>query len=118
MDDHSAFDMINDLTHMFQTQASQELYDTQRKLNACKMEEDQSVRSCVLNTRIYIDKLEHLGHPMPYVLAVNTILDLLPNSFDSFVMNYNMQGWDKTFRELHVVLKTAKKNVRSKSVVP
>ncbi|GKE34365.1 hypothetical protein Tco_1453687 [Tanacetum coccineum] len=38
-DDQITFDMINHLKNMFQTQASQELYDTQRKLNACKMEE-------------------------------------------------------------------------------
>nr|GEV63626.1 hypothetical protein [Tanacetum cinerariifolium] len=36
----NAYDMNNELKNMFQTQASQELYDTQRLLNASKMEED------------------------------------------------------------------------------
>ncbi|GJT40403.1 hypothetical protein Tco_0940268 [Tanacetum coccineum] len=70
-DDQITFDMINHLKNMFQTQASQELYDTQRKLN------------------------------MPHVLAVNTTLGSLTKLFDNFVVNYNMHGWDKSLRKLH-----------------
>ncbi|PWA95798.1 zinc finger, CCHC-type [Artemisia annua] len=81
---------------------SQELYNTQMQLNACKIEERQSLSSHVLKMKSYIDKLEHLGHPMPHVLAVNTILGSLAKSLDNF-----MQGWDKTLGELHAMLKTA-----------
>ncbi|GJU37568.1 retrotransposon protein, putative, ty1-copia subclass [Tanacetum coccineum] len=103
---------------MFQTQASQELYDTQMQLNACKMVEGQSVSSQVLKIKSYVDKLECLGHPLPHVLAVNIVLGSLPKLFDNFFMNYNMQGWDnKSLGELHSMLKTAEKNVSSKSVV-
>ncbi|GKA50176.1 hypothetical protein Tco_0743249 [Tanacetum coccineum] len=66
---HNAYDTINELKNLFQTQASQELYDTQRLLNACKMEEGQSVSSYVLEMKSYIDKLEHLRHSMPHVFA-------------------------------------------------
>ncbi|GKB51286.1 hypothetical protein Tco_0902039 [Tanacetum coccineum] len=119
MENHNAYDMINELKSMFQTQGSQELYDTQRRLNACKMEEGQSVSSHVLKIESYVDKLERLGHPMPHVLADNIVLCSLPNLFDNFVMNYNMQGWDnKSLRELHKMFKIAKKNVPSKTVVP
>ncbi|GJX08766.1 hypothetical protein Tco_0196698 [Tanacetum coccineum] len=44
--------------------------------HACKMEEGQSVSSHVSKMKSYIDKFEHLGHHMPHVLAVNTILDV------------------------------------------
>ncbi|PWA94636.1 zinc finger, CCHC-type [Artemisia annua] len=87
---------------------SQELYDTQMQLNACKMEDGQSVSSHVLKMKSFIDKLEHLGHPMPHVLAVNTI-------FGWIRLHARM---DKTIRELHVMLKTAEMNVSSKSIVP
>ncbi|GKA61462.1 retrovirus-related pol polyprotein from transposon TNT 1-94 [Tanacetum coccineum] len=58
---------------------------------------------------ISISRLERLGHPMPHVLAVNTILGSLPKSFHNFVMNYNMNVCDKTLGELHAILKTAEK---------
>ncbi|GJU89135.1 hypothetical protein Tco_1301558 [Tanacetum coccineum] len=66
----------------------------------------------------YLDKLERLGHPMPHMLVVNTVLGSLPNLFNNFVMNYSMQGWDnKSIEELHAMLKTGHKNVPSKIVV-
>ncbi|GJQ89836.1 hypothetical protein Tco_0000975 [Tanacetum coccineum] len=71
---HTVFDMINKLISMFQTQSRQELYDTQSQLNACNMEEGQSVSSRVLKMKSYINKMECLGHPMPLVLMVNTII--------------------------------------------
>ncbi|GJU52860.1 retrotransposon protein, putative, ty1-copia subclass [Tanacetum coccineum] len=74
MENRNAYATIKELTNMFQTQASQELYDTQRQLNACKMEKGQSVSSHVPKMKSYIDKLECLVHPLPHVLAVNTIL--------------------------------------------
>ncbi|GJU93819.1 hypothetical protein Tco_1318575 [Tanacetum coccineum] len=83
-----------------------------------EMENCQSVSSHVLKMKSFIDKLEHLGHPWSHVLAVNTVLGSVTKSFDNFVMNYNMHGWDnKSLGELHLMLKTAKKNVLSKSVV-
>ncbi|GJV07287.1 hypothetical protein Tco_1344943 [Tanacetum coccineum] len=82
------------------------------------MDEGQSVSSHVLKMKSFIDKLEHLGHPWSHVLAVNTVLGSVTKSFDNFVMNYNMHGWDnKSLGELHLMLKTAEKNVLSKSVV-
>ena len=73
----------------------------------CKMEEGQSVSSHILRMKSYIDRLERLGTPMPTRLAVNTILGSLPKSYDNFVMNFNMQGWEKSLSELHLMLKTA-----------
>ncbi|GJX43285.1 hypothetical protein Tco_0259961 [Tanacetum coccineum] len=46
---------------------------TPKQLNACKMEEGQSVSSCILKMKSYIHKLERLGHPMPHVIVVNTV---------------------------------------------
>ncbi|GKB90281.1 hypothetical protein Tco_0962553 [Tanacetum coccineum] len=70
------------------------LAEQNKQLNACKMEEGQSVSSHVLKMKSYIDKLKRLGHPMPHV-------------------------WDnKSLGELHAMLKTTKKNVPTKIVVP
>ncbi|GJR67419.1 hypothetical protein Tco_0013484 [Tanacetum coccineum] len=84
-----------------------------------KIEEGQSVSSYVLKMKSYIKNLERLGHHMPHVLAVNTVLGSLPKSFVNFVMNYKMQGWDnKSLGELHAMLKTTEKNMPSKMLVP
>ncbi|GKC07612.1 hypothetical protein Tco_0999222 [Tanacetum coccineum] len=117
-DDRIAFDMINELKNLFQTQAIQELYDTQRQLNACKMEEGQSVTSHVLKMKSYIDKFEHLGHHMPHVLADNIVLCSLPNLFDNFVMNYNMRGWDKDGGVKRKSWKKRKGNFKYRKKVP
>ena len=63
----------------------------------------------------YIDRLERLGTPMPTRLAVNIILSSLPKLYDNFVMNFNMQGWEKSVSELHLMLKTTEQNIPSKS---
>nr|GFB01353.1 zinc finger, CCHC-type [Tanacetum cinerariifolium] len=69
MEDRTSYDMLIELKNLFQTQASQELHEAQKLLNSCKMEEDQSVSSHVLNMKSYIDRLELLGHLMPHALA-------------------------------------------------
>ncbi|GJY34168.1 hypothetical protein Tco_0418637 [Tanacetum coccineum] len=65
----------------------------------------------------YIDSLEHLGHLMSSVPAVNTVLGSLTKSFNNFVVRYNMNSYDKYVDELHVMLKNAEKYVSSKNVV-
>lgn len=74
--------------------------------------------SHALKMKSYIDRLEKLGTPMPTLLAVNTILASLPKSYDNFVMNYNMNGWEKTLSELHAMLKSAEQNIPSKDPNP
>ena len=90
MEDRNAYEMIAELKNMFQKQAHQELFETQKLLHTCKMEEGQSVSSHVLRMKSYIDRLERLGTPMMTRLAVNIILGSLPKSYDNFVMNFNM----------------------------
>lgn len=117
-EDQTAYDMITELKNMFQKQAHLELFETQKLLHTCKMQEGTSVSSHVLKMKSYIDRLERLGTPLPPLLAVNTILGSLPKSFDNFVMNYNMQGWEKSLSELHQMLKTAEQNVTSRVTNP
>ncbi|KAD7117932.1 hypothetical protein E3N88_05200 [Mikania micrantha] len=47
-------------------------------------------------------------------MAADFILNSLPKSYDQFVMNFNMNAWEKTVPELHGMLKTAEMNVPSK----
>ncbi|GKE60443.1 hypothetical protein Tco_1510810, partial [Tanacetum coccineum] len=64
-----AYDMLQELKAMFSKQAKQELLQTVREFHACKQEEGQSVSSCVLKMKSYIDNLERLGQPVSQNLS-------------------------------------------------
>ncbi|KAJ0765449.1 putative RNA-directed DNA polymerase [Helianthus annuus] len=113
---HGAYDMITQLKEMFLQQARVERFETVRALHACRMEETQSVSSYVLKMKSHIDRLERLNCPVSKELATDLILNSLTKKFESFVMNYNMNGWDKSIGELHAMLKTAEAGMGKKAL--
>ena len=44
---------------------------------------------------------------------MDIILQSLPELYDGFVINYNIQGMNKTVSELHGMLKNAEKNIKT-----
>ena len=111
----AAFEMIAHLNEMLQQQARTEPFDTVRALHACRMDEGGDVSAHVLKMKSHMDHLERLGSKYPLDLATDLILNSLPKSYDGFVLNYNMKGWDKPISELHAMLKTADKNLPRKT---
>ena len=99
------FDMMVHLKGMFQEQAHQERFTTTKALNACKMTPGPSVSAHVLKMKGLIDQLYKLGAPISHELATDLILSSLPESYDQFVMNYNMHHMEKSITELHGMLK-------------
>jgi len=79
------------------------------------MDEGGDVSANVLKMKSHMDHLERLGSKYPLDLATDLILNSLPKSYDGFVLNYNMNGWDKPISELHAMLKTADKNLPRKT---
>ncbi|GKA58929.1 zinc finger, CCHC-type containing protein, partial [Tanacetum coccineum] len=77
LEDRTAFEILQELKTMFQQQAEQELFKIVKAFHACKQEEGQSVSTCVLKMKAYLDQMERLGYPMPLVLGVNLILTSL-----------------------------------------
>ena len=71
----------------------------------------------VLKMKGYLDHLEKLGLPISQELATNIILQTLPDTYDGFIMNYNMHNMEKMIYELHMMLKTAKQNIKTTSNV-
>src|SRR6266542_6194065 len=63
----------------------------------------------------YIENLERLGFPYNQDLAIDIILQSLPPSYSSFIMNYNMSGLKKSLTELHGMLKIAEQNIKHKT---
>ena len=63
----------------------------------------------------YIDHLAHLATPLSNELAREVILNSFSKSYDQFVLNYNMNGWDRTVPDLHMMLKTTETNIPKKA---
>ena len=65
----------------------------------------------------YAQRLVALGCPIPNELGVDRVLQSLPPSYKSFVLNYNMQGMQKTLPELFAMLKTAEVEIKKEHQV-
>src|ERR1044071_7489075 len=73
------------------------------------------VSTRVLKMNAYVDHLARLESPLSDELVGDIILNSLPKSYDQFIMNYNMNGMEKTLAELHQMLKSAEVNIPSKT---
>ncbi|XP_024317129.1 uncharacterized protein LOC112271638, partial [Brachypodium distachyon] len=114
---HSAYAMIGELNTLFQTQARAERYDASERFFNCKMEENSSVSEHVLRMSGYADRLRQLGIEIPNELGIDRVLQSLPPSYKSFVVNYNMQGMDRTLPQLLAMLKTAEVEIKKEHQV-
>ena len=65
----------------------------------------------------YHNQLTQLGVNLPDDSVIDRVLQSLPPSYKSFVMNYNMQGMDKTIPELSAMLKAAEEEIKKEHQV-
>ncbi|KAK8715427.1 hypothetical protein V6N13_042761 [Hibiscus sabdariffa] len=115
-----AYEMIQNLKEIYEGQARQERYETSKALFQCKMSEGSSVGAHVIKMMGYIQTLEKLGFALNDELATDVILQSLPDSFNQFVLNFNMNEINKTLPQLLGMLRTAESNMKkggSKSVL-
>ena len=83
----------------------------------CKMEENSSVSEHILKMSGYHNHLTQLGVNLPVDSVIERVLQSLPASYKSFVMNYNMQGMNKTIPELFTMLKAAEVEIKKEHQV-
>ena len=69
------------------------------------MEENSSVSEHILKMSGYYDHLTQLGVDLPVDCVIERVLQSPPPSYKGFMMNYNMQGMNKTIPELFAVLR-------------
>ncbi|KAK8578797.1 hypothetical protein V6N12_069141 [Hibiscus sabdariffa] len=115
-----AYEMIQNLKEIYEGQARQERYETSKALFQCKMSEGSPVGAHVIKMMGYIQTLEKLGFALNDELATDVILQSLPDSFNQFVMHFNMNEINKTLPQLLGMLRTAESNMKkggSKSVL-
>ena len=96
---HEAYEMFQELKLIFQANARIERYEVSNKFYSCKMEENSSVSEHILRMSRYHNHLTQLGVNLPDVSDIDRVLQSLPPSYKSFVMNY------KTIPELFAMLK-------------
>ena len=80
------------------------------------MEENSSVSEHILKMSGYHNHLTQLGVDLPVDCVIDRVLKSLPPSYKGFVMNYNMQGMDKTIPDLFAMLKAAEVEIKESSV--
>ncbi|KAK8576146.1 hypothetical protein V6N13_090623 [Hibiscus sabdariffa] len=115
-----AYEMIQNLKEIYEGQARQERYETSKALFQCKMSEGSPVGAHVIKMMGYIQTLEKLGFALSNELAIDVVLQSLPDSFSQFIMNFNMNEIEKTLPQLLGMLRTAEGNMKkdgSKSIL-
>ena len=65
----------------------------------------------------YHNHLTQLGVNIPDDSVIDRVLQSLSPSYKSFVMNYNMQGMDKTIPELFTMMKAAEVEIKKEHQV-
>jgi hypothetical protein len=107
-----AYTMIQRLRGMFENQARAKRYNNLKALFACKLSEGSSISPHMIKMMGYIETLTKLGCEINDDLATNMILQSLPASYELFIMNFNMNGMEKTVGELHGMLKTTEDSIK------
>ena len=109
--------MFEELKMVFQAHARVERYEVSDKFYSCKMEENSSVSEHILKMSGLHNRLSQLDINLPDEAVIDRILQSLPPSYKSFVMNYNMQGMEKTIPEVFSMLKSAEAEIKKEHQV-
>src|SRR5215216_5697513 len=109
--------MFQELKLIFQANAWVERYEVSDKFYSCKKEENSSVSEHILKISGYYNHLTQLGVDLPVDCVIDRVLQSLAPSYKGFVMNYNMQGMNKTILELFAMLKAAEVEVKKEHQV-
>jgi hypothetical protein len=81
-------------------------------LFACKLAKGSPVSPHVIKMMGYIETLIKLGCEIEDDLAIGVILRSLSVSYESFIMNFHMNGIEKTVAELHGMLKIVEDSIK------
>ena len=109
---HGSYEMFQELKLIFQANARIERYEVSNKFYSCKMEENSSVSEHILRMSGYHNHLTQLGVSLPDDSVIDRVLQSLPPSYKSFVMNYDMQGITETIPKFFVMLKSTKVEIK------
>ncbi|XP_075078846.1 uncharacterized protein LOC142164617 [Nicotiana tabacum] len=96
----SANDMLESAKEIFREQNRSAKQTTMKALLNTKMAEGSSVRDHVLKMMSLLNELEVLGAVIDKESQVEMVLQTLPDSFQQFRLNYNMNKMDLSLAKL------------------
>ena len=111
-DNFTVFDMVTQLNALYLKQARTEHYEIMKQSWECKMTEGGSISEHVIKLVGYAQRVSALGFVIPMTLGTDILLASCPLSYNGFIMNYKMNGLDKTTDELFAMLKTAEASMQ------
>jgi hypothetical protein len=109
---------------MFENQARAKRYNISKALFVCKLIEGSPVSPHVIKMVGYIETMSKVGCEIRDDLATDVILQLLPVSYESFIMNFHMNGMLKTAEDSikknpnHVMMVQKEKKKRKRWTPP
>ncbi|XP_074277894.1 uncharacterized protein LOC141601505 [Silene latifolia] len=109
----NAYEIFTRMITMFSQTPKVRQYDAAARFFEAKLERGQKVGPHVLKMVEYVDILERLGCKIPKTLVVDRILHSLPTKFAHFRVNYNMNGMDKSYHEIHALLTQAERDMEA-----
>ena len=88
--------MFQELKLIIQANTRVERDEVSNKFYSSKMEANSFVSEYILRMAGYHNHLTQLGVNLPDDSVIDRVLQSLSPSYKSFMMNYNMQGMNKT----------------------
>ncbi|XP_070014141.1 uncharacterized protein [Nicotiana sylvestris] len=113
----SAYDMLESLKEMFGEQNRAAKQTAMKALLNTKMAEGSSVRDHVLKMMSLLNELEVLGAVIDKESQVEMVLQTLPDSFQQFRLNYNMNKMDLSLAKLLNELQAAESIIKQQAPV-
>ena len=115
-EDYWPFEMNKDLMEKYHKRARQEKFEVVKSLMACKMKEGESVVSHVQRMQRYIERLVKLNIHFDEELAIDMVLNSLPDCYGQFILTYHLNNTEQTLAQLHNLLQTAEAGMKGKSI--
>ncbi|XP_031278660.1 uncharacterized protein LOC116137110 [Pistacia vera] len=109
--------IILHLKELYETNARHERYEVSKALFRSQMTKGAQAGPHVLKMIGYIERFETLGFGVDADLQVDIILQSLPDSYSSFIMNFNMNTMVKSLLELLNMLKIAEQDLKKSKPV-
>ena len=112
------YEMLEHLKGLFDSESKSLEFDLLRDLLKCRLPEGGRVSEHVLKMIGLIERLAGAGIAFETRISVYIILQSLPDSYSTFIVNYNMNAKEVTLSELHSMLKTYEKSTsKGKSIL-
>ena len=116
-DESWAYEINEKLREMFAKGQRQERLEVLKALKKCQHKDGESVCAHVQKMQRLIERLEKLDVKFDKNLAIDMVLDSLPDSYDPFIMQFHMNDGETNMMQLHNLLQRAEQGMKKSHVL-